>query len=109
VKYVPQINIATGISMDYWNEYFPRSLRFYASGGRQCVVDTLRTYPVKQYEERFPPETYGHVVTRKNRTRVARLNRLARYANSNFTDPDKFDDKKFERLLDTARRLVYGH
>ena len=73
----------------------------------QRVIEYSRQYPIKKYEERFPPAEYLNVVNDKNRERVAQYDELAERANKILT-PDDYTNKEFVGIVKKACEIVYG-
>jgi len=94
---VGQLHKVTGISGDYYNEYFTK--KFNLERGLSVVAKHFKEYPVKKYTERFPPEIYEDAITELNKDRVRRLDELAVYANENFIDADRFTEDDFKRHM----------
>ena len=106
---VPQINEDTGISSDYWNEYFTKRCSFsFKSNSCEAVAEEIRKYPIKKYEERFSQKEYENVITDKNKFRVKRLDELANLVNSKFTNTSNFTEYEFKQLINEVFRLIWN-
>jgi len=106
---VPQINEETGISADYWNEYFTKRCSFsFESNPCEAVAKQTNIYPIKKYEERFPILKFEDVITDKNRNRVKRLDELADLVNSKFTDASQFTEDDFKQLINEVFHLIWN-
>lgn len=103
---VPQIVDKTGVSADYWNEYFASTIRL--ERGLFYVAESFREYPVKKYEQRFSPEKYENVITPENRARVTRLNELSDMVNGTFVDVSTFTELDFMRVINEVHNLIYA-
>ena len=76
-KQVPQIVEETGISGDYWNEYYWIITELKMKNGKIRTASALRKSPAQHYEERYPPTKYENPVNKQNYQRAQDLNRLA--------------------------------
>lgn len=103
---VPQIVDETGVSADYWNEYFAKTIRL--ERGLPDVAEGFREYPVKKYEQRFSPKKYEDVVTPQNEKRVSRLNELSDIVNGTFIDISRFTELDFKRVINEVHNLIYA-
>lgn len=103
---VPQIATKTGISQDYWTEYFAKA--GFLQKGIESVAKIFEMFPIKKYEQRFSPEIYENVITEENRKRVARLNELADIANKSFRDISKFNEHQFKNHINEVYHLIYS-
>lgn len=93
------------MSQDYINEYNGKSMKLEL--GLDRVADLFRRFPIKKYEERFPPTTYKNVVTPENQWRVQQLDEIAEEANARFTDVSSFTKADFERTVMEVRCLIW--
>lgn len=106
---VPQINQDTGISADYWNEYFAKRCSFsFEPNSCEAVAEEIRKYPIKKYEERFPVNEFEEVINDKNRSRIKRLDELANVINSKFTNASNFTENEFKQLINEVFRLIWN-
>lgn len=104
---VPQIVDKTGVSADYWNEYFAKTI-YLEFGKPSDIAKSFRKYPVKKYERRFSPKKYEDVITTQNKYRVKRLNELSNIVNSTFIDISMFTQIDFKRVINEIHNLIYG-
>lgn len=107
MKEIPQIVERTGISGDYWNEYWARTL-YFGMSDRSALCESFSNSPVKKYCERYPGSRYSNVVNNGNRDRIARLDELAEICNREFVTLDGFDESKFKAVINEAHELIYG-
>lgn len=75
--------------------------------GLSDVVKSIKTSPVRKYEQRFLPEKYKEVITTQNQARVARLNELSDIVNA-FTDASMFTELELKKAINEAYNLIYG-
>jgi len=105
---VPQIAKETGVSGDYWNEFTSKDTAAHHNFGIPYLVDIIKRYPLRKYEERFSPKEYEDVITTQNSERIRRLNEIAEIINTSFSDISNFNETDFKNLIQEARILVYG-
>ena len=65
----------TEVSADYFNEYSAK-ISFLSLRSIEKVAEIFRDFPVRRYEERFPPTEFADVVTDQNRASVSRLDEI---------------------------------
>ena len=104
---VPRIVGKTGVSTNYWNEYSARTSCL--DWGLSSVAESFREFPVKKYEQRFPPEKYEDVVTAQNRAGVNRLNELSDIVNRTFVDDSRFTELDFKKVINEVHNLIYAN
>lgn len=104
---VPQIVKETGVSADYYNEYWGKTSKF-ARGGIELVAEGFREYPIKKYEDRYPTPPFQNVVNETNRVQVLRLDEIAEDANKRMTNPANFTEQDFKLLINEVNRLIRG-
>jgi hypothetical protein len=102
-----QICEATGVSRDYWNEYFHRPIYSMRDFSFEANLRSLQESPVKRYTERYSDEVYSNVITFKNRERVARLDEIADEVNIIAT-PETFSIDTFRDLICEVYKLIIG-
>ncbi len=103
---VPQINSKTGISSDYWNEYNAKTV--WLKKGHNYVINSIKEYPIRKYEQVYPPETYDNVITPENSQKINRLNELADLVNNTFIDATKFTETDFKKVINEVSNIIYG-
>jgi hypothetical protein len=103
---VPQINLKTGITSDYWNEYFSKTIIL--ERGLLELAEWIKKYPIKKYEERFPRESSKNLITPQNQARVKRLNELSDLVNNEFTDVSKLTELRFKKVINEFYKSIYG-
>ena len=106
---VPQLNLETGISGDYWNEWgaLPFRLEVKKPVGEaklQMIADYLKKSPIRAYENVY--KNCENVITEKNSEKVRRLSELADKVNS-FTDPRRFTESEFEAVINEVQGIIY--
>ena len=102
---IGQICEATGVSKDYWNEYFHRPIYFIRNFSPEANLQSLQEYPVKRYTERYSDKVYDNVTTPKNRERIARLDKIADEVNALAT-PETFSIDTFQDLVCEVHELI---
>lgn len=115
---VPQINQSTGVSSDYFEEYNTKvvalawdeaSTRMGLPADRkERLAELFKIYPIRKYEEHFPPTEFLDVVNYNNRKAVSRLDEIAEEANQRFIDQTKFTLDNFRNTVIEAHSLIYG-
>ena len=95
----------TGLGANAFNPYQGR-IYAHRLGGMQRVIEHSRQYPIKKYEERFPPTDYLNVVNDKNRQRVTQYDELAERANKKLT-LDDCTIEEFVGIVKKATEMVY--
>lgn len=105
MKKMPQISEKTGVSMDYANEVGSKILCI--AYEPETAAEEIRKYPVKHYEQRFPPSVYADVITEKNKKRVQKLNEIADAVNA-LAAEKKPKLGTIKTLLYEAMVVIYG-
>ncbi len=106
MKKIPGIT-KTGISSDYWNEYFGRTIIFEYKG-KECVINCFKKNPVEKYTEKYSPKEYEGVINKENLDAVKELDEIAEYANKTFKNISTFREKDFKEKINRAYSLIYG-
>lgn len=105
MKQMPQISEKTGVSCDYANEVSSKILCIELEP--ETAVEEIRKYPVRHYEQRFPPSVYVDVITEKNKERVQKLNEIADAVNA-LAAGKKPNLETIKTLLYEAMAIIYG-
>ena len=118
MKEVPQINTSTGIGSGYFSEYNTKAVLLemdataekmgFSKDRTARLAELCRGYPIKKYEEHFPPTEFLNVITDKNRGAVSRLDEIAGEANKRFIDPTNFTLDDFKNVVVEVHSIVYG-
>jgi len=95
----------TKLDSDYYNSYATKKLLL-----EQEPLDVVRlasefkTEPVKKYSEMNDIKNIPPALLRD----VAKLDRLADYVNSHFTDPKTIKVKDVKRVIDIVEKIIYN-
>lgn len=100
---VPQLNERTGVSFDYFNAVAYLPLVFY-NFGIDGVNEKIRTNPLRTYQQYFAG--MEDLVDDKNRTRVARINRIIGALNEKARD--EMDERTYKKAINALHHLIYG-
>lgn len=107
-KEVPQINELTGISVDYWNEFFGRHISYIENNDIEGLKLSLKKNPVFTYTNFFPENNYLNVVNSKNIERILELNRIVFIVNSFGIYSKDLSLNELKILFNSAKDLIYG-
>jgi len=103
---VPQIVEETGVSADYWNEYYSKVMVYDLNRNTDEVAAAFEEFPVRKYAERFI--AYGSdLMTEKNEDRITRLDELADIVNINLSNPSTFSESEFKDTINEVYALIY--
>lgn len=110
IKEVPQLNLKTGISMDYFNEInFIFGALTSSSLGLNFIKKILKENPIylKKYEEVYLG--YKNVVNDKNREGVKRLNELVCEINEILKNLEPENETELRKKCNEFYFLIFGN
>src|SRR3989344_1732965 len=81
---VPQISSVTGVSGDYWNEFYGHlcALDMEEAGEECSLLLQISENPIKKYTERFDSKIYDNVLIQRNRAAIESLDLIVERLNS---------------------------
>lgn len=115
-KSVPQIVEATGVSMDYMNEYtvlLNYIQLFYKNTYdeaqlKEAVEAYLDEGRPQTYTDRYPDDTYANVVHDENKDAVAAINRITTQFRDTLRTRGEFPFDEFFDTYNTLMREITG-
>lgn len=102
---VPQISPKTGVSGDYFNEFWGKASKLEIS--QEEFKKSIHDRPIKKYAQRFPSDEYEGVISPKNKDAVQELDDIVDSVNS-LAKSENFSERRFKELVNRATRLIYG-
>lgn len=102
-KTLPQLDLETGISQDYVNNYAWIFIAIMLKDKEHFLYEPIKQGKIKRYEERFNPAVYDIDF---NNPRIELLDEIADYINMK-KDKNCLDIEELVELAECAVELIY--